>query len=89
LEKCGFENYFAHSTLSRTLQSARKFGVRYGSGGAEFSGKARALGVQMIGEATVCGLVFSVWWRFSHVQQKAAYDKYYATQREVVAAASE
>jgi len=76
--------------LNRALQTVHKFGVRHGSGkAAEFSGKARSLGIQMIVEGTVCGTVFSVWWRFSHAQEKAAYDKYYAQQRAAVAAAAE
>jgi hypothetical protein len=32
-------------------------------------------------EATALGLFMAVWWRMSHAQEKALYDKYYATLR--------
>lgn len=56
--------------------------VRYGSGGAaEFSGKARQAGIQMIVEGTVLGTVMAVWWRYTHNVEKAKYDMYYANLR--------
>ena len=51
--------------------------------------RSQTLGLQMIGEATALGFVFAVWWRISHTQEKAKYDKYYATLRSNLAAASE
>jgi len=63
--------------------SMSRFGVRHM---AEFSGRARALGLQTIAEATVCGLVFAVWWRMSHIAEKSKYDKYYAQLRAEQAA---
>lgn len=49
----------------------------------------QSLGIQMCVEGTVCGLVFSVWWRVSHANQKAEYDKYYASQRALIAGGEE
>ena len=39
------------------------------------------LGVRMIAEATAVGLVFALWWRSTHANEKAMYDKYYANLR--------
>lgn len=72
-------------TLARVSQ-LRVFGARYA---AEFSGKARQLGLQTILEGSVLGLFFALWWRTSHVAEKAKYDKYYAQLRAEQAAAAE
>jgi len=32
-------------------------------------------------EATLLGTVMAIWWRWSHTQEKALYDKYYANLR--------
>ena len=50
---------------------------------------AQQLGLQMIGEATALGFIMAFWWRMTHAAEKAKYDKYYATLRSSVAAASE
>ena len=34
---------------------------------------------RMTAEATACGLFFACWWRYSHVQEKNRYDRYYAS----------
>lgn len=47
--------------------------------------RSQTLGLQMIGEATALGFVFAVWWRISHTQEKAKYDKYYANLRATLA----
>ena len=39
--------------------------------------RLQSLGIQMCVEATALGVVMSVWWRWSHTQEKALYDKYY------------
>ena len=49
----------------------------------------QSLGLQMIGEATLLGIVMAMWWRFSHSQEKALYDKYYSSLRASKAAESE
>ena len=64
--------------IFRGVQQLRIFGVRYA---AEFSGKARSLGLQMIAEGTALGLGMAIWWRITHAQEKALYDKYYANLR--------
>ena len=35
----------------------------------------------MIGEGTALGLAMAIWWRMTHAQEKALYDKYYANLR--------
>jgi hypothetical protein len=35
----------------------------------------------MIAEGTAVGLVFAIWWRSTHANEKAQYDKYYANLR--------
>lgn len=75
-----------HEALASRVQSLRVFGARYA---AEFSGKARQLGLQTIVEGSVVGMFFAVWWRTSHVAEKARYDKYYAQLRAETAAAAE
>ena len=52
--------------------------VRYA---AEFSGKARQLGLQTIAEGSALGFIMAFWWRSTHVAEKAKYDKYYAQLR--------
>ena len=34
---------------------------------------------RMSAEATACGMFFALWWRYSHVQEKNRYDRYYAS----------
>ena len=46
---------------------------------------AQQLGIQMSVEATLLGTVMAVWWRISHTQEKAKYDKYYANLRATLA----
>jgi len=65
------------------LRSMRLKGVRYM---AEFSGKARELGIKTIAEGTALGVVMAVWWRYTHTQEKLKYDKYYAQLRADLAA---
>ena len=74
------------AAVRRGVGALRFKGVRYA---AEFTGKARQLGLQMIAEGTALGLFFGIWWRISHANEKAAYDKYYANLRASVAAAAE
>jgi hypothetical protein len=38
----------------------------------------------MMAEGSALGLVMAVWWRISHSQEKALYDKYYANLRATV-----
>ena len=40
-------------------------------------------------EGTALGLFFAIWWRISHIQEKAKYDKYYAQLRAEQAALAE
>ena len=51
--------------------------------------RAQQLGLQTIAEGCALGTVMAVWWRMSHASEKAKYDKYYATLRSNLAAASE
>ena len=68
------------------VSSLRLKGVRYA---AEFTGKARQLGLQTIAEGSALGLFMAVWWRMSHSAEKARYDKYYAELRAAQAALAE
>ena len=43
----------------------------------------------MIGEATALGTVMAVWWRVTHSQEKAKYDKYYANLRASIEGSDE
>ena len=43
--------------------------------------RAQQLGIQMSVEATALGTFMAVWWRMTHTQEKALYDKYYASLR--------
>ena len=43
----------------------------------------------MIAEGTALGTVMAVWWRITHVQEKAKYDKYYANLRASVEGSDE
>ena len=50
---------------------------------------SQSLGIQMIGEASALGFVMAAWWRMTHVQEKARYDKYYANLRASLAEGEE
>ena len=50
---------------------------------------AQSLALQMIGEATALGTVMAVWWRVTHSQEKAKYDKYYANLRASIEGSDE
>lgn len=68
-------------SLSRARVATPPAFVRHGSGRghAEFGPDVVAKFYRMSAEATACGLFFALWWRYSHVQEKNRYDRYYAS----------
>ena len=66
-----------HRSLSRVGTLKTPAFVRHAH--AEFGPDVKKKFVRMSVEATVCGFFFAFWWRYSHNEEKARYDRYYAS----------